>query len=77
MIVHFKAVPGHPDKKNDSYSQIQEKIITLGRFRVESFFNRFHDSCWEVVSKTDPAINLAITLREKLMPYEEILKNKK
>ena len=67
MLVHYKAVPGHPDKEEDSFSKIEKEIKALGDFRLRMFFMRFHTFCWDIAEHCDPAISLALKFRKKIM----------
>lgn len=73
-IVHYKAVFGHPDSNEDSYSKIRKEIAAFGKFRPQVFFQRFCETCWTVVARCDPTIELAIGLREKLLPHREVFR---
>ena len=58
-IVHYKAVPGHPDKGDDSHDAIERRIRNLKRVSFRRDFSRLQRYLDQVILRVDPSFRLA------------------
>ena len=58
-IVHYKAVPGHPDKGDDSHDAIERRIRDLKRVSFRRDFSKLQSYLDAVLLRIDPSFRLA------------------
>jgi hypothetical protein len=66
-IVHFKAIPGHPDKEEDSHSKIEHELKKLKRLSLSRDYRLLRETLWEVALQKDPHLALAMKATEMIL----------
>jgi hypothetical protein len=66
-IVHYKAVPGHPDRGDDSHEAIRRKLRELGRISLRRDFRLLNEFLDSVLVKHDPSFELAHEAAQQLL----------
>jgi hypothetical protein len=68
-IVHYKAVPGHPDRGDDSDDAIKRKLRQLGRVSLRRDFQLLQRFIERTILQHDPSFELAHAAAEQILAY--------
>jgi hypothetical protein len=68
-IVHYKAVPGHPDRGDDSHEAIKRRLQELGRISLRRDFRLLSECLDSVLLKHDPSFELAFEAAQQILAY--------
>jgi hypothetical protein len=68
-IVHYKAVPGHPDRAADSHETIKRKLRQLGRVSLRRDFQLLQHFLTRTILQHDPAFELAYQAAQQIVDY--------
>ena len=69
-IVHFKGIPGHPDKDEDSHSRIETELGKLKRLSLSRDYRLLQESLWEIALEKDPDLDLALKASDLILSHK-------
>ena len=73
-IVHFKAIPDHPDKDTDSYSKLKSELEKLKRLSLSRDYRLLREALWKITLEKDPSLDLALKATDMLDSMRKKLK---
>ena len=68
-IVHYKAVPGHPDRGDDSDDAIKRRLRQLGRISLRRDFALLNEFLDSVLIEHDPSFRVASVAARELINF--------
>lgn len=69
-IVHYKAIPGHPDQGDDSHEVIERSFKQLGKISLRRDFSLLNNFLDTVLMQHDPTFALAHEMANQILTLE-------